>query len=104
LTQEQLNKLGEALKITDQNPEKVSSSASKATGSTAFLRSIIRKATIRKEGDKSETPSEYQRKVINLVNELDERQLEKLDRVLEEDQPFKEYTDEEPQQVYVEEY
>jgi hypothetical protein len=30
--------------------------------------------------------------VINLVNELDERQLEKLDRVLEEEQPFKEET------------
>lgn len=73
MTQEQLNKLEEALKNSEKNSEKLSSSASKATGSTAFLRSIIRKATIRKEGEKSETPSEYQRKVINLVNELDER-------------------------------
>jgi hypothetical protein len=83
------------LKNSEHISERHSSSASKATGSTAFLRSIIRKATIRKEGEKSETPSEYQRKVINLVNELDERQLEKLDKVLEEEQPFKEETDDE---------
>ncbi len=83
------------MKNSEHISERHSSSASKATGSTAFLRSIIRKATIRKEGEKSETPSEYQRKVINLVNELDERQLEKLDKVLEEEQPFKEETDDE---------
>ena len=82
LTQEQLEKLGEAMKSKDMS-EKLSSSASKASGSTAFLRSIIRRATIRKDGEKSETPSEYQRKVITLVNQLDEKQLEKLDQVLE---------------------
>jgi hypothetical protein len=38
LTHEQLNKLGEALKNSEQISEKISSSASKATGSTAFLR------------------------------------------------------------------
>ena len=70
--------------------EKLSSSASKASGSTAFLRSLIRKATVRKDGEKSETPSEYQRKVITLVNELDEKQLEKLDKVLEEEQAINE--------------
>ena len=79
LTEEKLSRLSEALKNSEHLSEKLSSSASKATGSTAFLRSIIRKATMRKDGEKSETPSEYQRKVIGLVNELDERQLEKLD-------------------------
>jgi hypothetical protein len=59
LTEEKLSRLSEALKNSEHLSEKLSSSASKATGSTAFLRSIIRKATMRKDGEKSETPSEY---------------------------------------------
>jgi len=59
LTEEKLSRLSEALKNSEYLSEKLSSSASKATGSTAFLRSIIRKATMRKDGEKSETPSEY---------------------------------------------
>ncbi|TNV86250.1 hypothetical protein FGO68_gene13267 [Halteria grandinella] len=62
------------------------SGISRSSRSTAILRAIIRKATNKKEGEKSETPSEYKQKVLGLVNELDERQLEKLDRVLEEEQ------------------
>lgn len=66
-----------------------------------MLKSIILKATqrTRKEaGEKSETPSEYRQKVIGLVNQLDERQLDKLDKVLELEVALEEDGQEQAQQ------
>jgi hypothetical protein len=51
------------------NPDgKTKSDASNGSKTTAFLRSLIKKVTARPaEGEKSETPSEYQKKVANLI-------------------------------------
>lgn len=46
---------------------------------------MIRKATQATSEGKTETATEYKEKVINLVSQLNETQLEKLDRVLEEE-------------------
>ena len=62
LTQKNLG----ALKEGEEEPQEKMSSASRSSRTTAILRSIIRKATT-KEGEVSETPSEYKQKVIGLV-------------------------------------
>jgi hypothetical protein len=66
LTQSKLDELkDDGLASTREKSQK--SGISRSSRSTAILRAIIRKATQRKEGEKSETPSEYKQKVLGLV-------------------------------------
>ena len=48
-------------------PSDKNTNASRSSRTTALLRAIMKKATFKKEGEKSETPTQFKERVIGLV-------------------------------------